>query len=190
MKRLFRYVDETGQNTEGDLFVVAVVIAAEDRERLLQLCEEIERETGKGRLKWIKTEYGRRIAYIQRLLDHALLQSKVSFAVHCHTRDYVQLTTESIARALEATGEHDYRATILIDGLPRSQEVVMGGALRRRGVPVRKVRGVKRDENDSLIRLADAMCGLVRAAREGQPRMQELLERGLRAGALTDLSQA
>lgn len=190
MKRFFCYVDETGQDTEGELFVVAVVIAAEDRERLLLQCGEIEREPGKGRLKWIKTEYGRRIAYIQRLLDHALLQSKVSFAVYSYTRDHVKLTTDSIARALAATGERDYRATVLIDALPRSQEVVIGGSLRRMGVLVRKVRGVKRDENDALIRLADAMCGLVWAAREEQPRMQGLFERGLRVGALTDLWQA
>lgn len=56
MRRLYCYVDETGQDTRGALFIVAVVIAEEDAEHLRRVCERIERETGK-RAKWIRTRY-------------------------------------------------------------------------------------------------------------------------------------
>jgi hypothetical protein len=39
-----------------------------------------------------------------------------------------------------------------------------------------------------MIRLADAVCGFVRGAIEGQPVMRALLEQGLRSGVLKDLS--
>ncbi len=39
-----------------------------------------------------------------------------------------------------------------------------------------------------LIRLADAVCGLVRGATEGQPAMRALLERGIQTGVLKDVS--
>jgi hypothetical protein len=49
------------------------------------------------------------------------------------------------------------------------------------------VRGVRKDENDALIRLADAVCGLVRAAMEGQDGMRKLYEKGKKLGWLKEL---
>ncbi len=49
------------------------------------------------------------------------------------------------------------------------------------------MRGVRKDENDALIRLADAICGFARAALEGQTTMQELFERGKQNGFLKEL---
>jgi hypothetical protein len=39
-----------------------------------------------------------------------------------------------------------------------------------------------------MIRLADSLCGLVRAAYTGQEDMQELLDWGVKTGAIRDLS--
>jgi hypothetical protein len=57
------------------------------------------------------------------------------------------------------------------------------------GFTLGKWRGVKKDENDALIRLADAVCGFVRAAREGQATMQSLLEQAIRKEIIRDLSK-
>jgi hypothetical protein len=50
----------------------------------------------------------------------------------------------------------------------------------------RKLRGVRRDENNALIRFADAVCGLVRDAGEGE-RAAELLKQLMRNGTITAL---
>ncbi len=50
VKRLFCYVDESGQDTKGALFIVSVVITGQERESLIQICEAIERECGKGKV--------------------------------------------------------------------------------------------------------------------------------------------
>ncbi len=188
-KKFFCYIDETGQDTRGNLFIVSVVVTNEEKDRFVQVCEKIEQETGKGRVKWIKTAYDRRLTYIRQIIDNPIFQEKLHFAVYHNRRDYLPLTIRTIALALEATGEIDYKATILIDGLPRTQERLVGGQLRRLGVRTKKVRGVKKDENDALIRLADAVCGFVRAALEGQPAMQKLFERGIQAGVIKNLSK-
>jgi hypothetical protein len=78
---------------------------------------------------------------------------------------------------------------VLIDALPPSQAERIGNLLRQGGVPVKKVRGVRRDENDPFIRLADALCGLVRAAYEEQPEMLVLFEKARQSGIIKDLSQ-
>lgn len=188
-QKFYCYIDESGQDTQGKLFIVSVVVAAWERDQLIQMCKTIEQESGKGRVKWIKTGYQQRLNYIQQVLSQPIFQRRLNFAVYRHTRDYAGVTTHTIAQALSATGETDYKATILIDGLPRTQERLVGNQLHQLGIHTRKVRGVKKDENDALIRLADAICGLVRAATEGQASMQALLEQGIRVGILRNLSE-
>jgi len=185
--KLYCYVDETGQHTQGRLFIVSVVVADWERDNLLEACEAIEAQTGKGRTKWIKTLYERRIAYIQRILDNPLFAGRLNFAMFRDVRDYSQATAQTVAEAIRATGVADYRASVTIDGLPQAQERSVASALRHQGVRLRQVRGVK-DESNALVRLADALCGLVSAAMEGQPRMVVLFERGVATGYLRDVS--
>ena len=186
-QKLFCYIDETGQDTQGRLFVVSVVITDQERDQFRQTCEDIEQISRKGRRKWAKTAADRRLAYIYRVLERPIFVGRLNFAIYHSTQDYPTLTVQTIVRALNRTGETDYDATILIDGLPRSQEQVVGLQLRRLGVQAKKVRGLN-DETDVLIRLADAICGLVRGAVEGEPSIQALFERGIQNGVLRDLS--
>lgn len=188
MTKLYCYVDETGQDTRGKLFIVSVVVTEQEREQLRQLCEAIERDSRKGQRKWIKTAYNRRLAYIQRVMEAPIFQGRLNFAVYQDAQDYTALTVRTIARALDAAGVEDYKATVFIDGLPRSLEQAVGLQLRLSGAHAKKVKGIKKDENDALIRLADAVCGLVRSAMEDQPEMKVLFEQGIRAGVLQDLS--
>ena len=185
-QKFYCYVDETGQDTQGELFIVTVVVADQERDHLRQACEEIERDSRKGRRKWVKTKYDRRLAYIRQVVERPIFAGKLNFAIYRDAQDYPSLTVQTIARALNATGETDYKATVFIDGLPRSLERTVGLQLRRSGIRARKVRGLK-DEADALIRLADAICGFVRGAIRGQPAMRALFEQAIRTGALKEL---
>ena len=102
-------------------------------------------------------------------------------------RDYFRLTLATSADALAASNSEKYEATVRIDGLPKTQERAATLELRRMGVAGGKVKGVRKDENDALIRLADALCGLCRAARAGQPEMKALWQRAVRAGVVLEL---
>jgi hypothetical protein len=186
--KAFCYVDESGQDTKGVLFIVAIVTSGQEKEHLRQVCEEIEQASLKGQRKWTKTAYDRRLAYIRQALERPIFAGKLSFAVYRDTQDYATLTVKAIAAALSTKGAAEHDVTVLIDGLPRSQEQVVGLQLRRHGVNAKKVRGLK-DENDALIRLADAMCGLVRDALEEQPAMCALFQRGIQAGVLRNLTE-
>lgn len=186
-EKLYCYADETGLDTQGELFIVSVVVTGAEREQVIQLCEAIEQATGKGRVKWIKARYDRRLAYIQRILQEPIFQGKLHFAIYRDTKDYLTLTVQTIALSIRAHARQSYKATVLIDGLPRSQTREVGRQLRRLGIRTRKVRGIRKDENDALTRLADALCGFVRAAIEGQEAMIELFEQGKKRGYLEEL---
>ena len=187
VEKIYCYVDETGQDTKGDLFIVSVVIVEHERNQVIELCEKIEQKTHKGRVKWIKANYSKRLDYIRTILQEPAFMGKLNFAVYRNSRDYLPLTVLTIARSVTALALADYKATVLIDGLPRPQERWVGSELRHLRIQIRKVRGMRKDENDALIRLADALCGFVRAALEGQAAMRELFEQGKRSGCLREL---
>jgi len=48
MQKLYCYVDETGQDTKGRLFLVSVVIPGKERESIKEKLETIEKKSRKG----------------------------------------------------------------------------------------------------------------------------------------------
>jgi hypothetical protein len=185
-EKLYCYVDESGQHTFGRLFVVAVVMAGQERDMLMEACEAIEIRTGKKN-KWIKTAYELRSLYIQEILATPVFCGHLTYSVSLGTQDYTHTTMQAVAKAIRFSGVTEYKAIITVDGLPHSQEAPASVFLRRMGVRLRRVRGA-RDESDALIRLADSICGLVVAAMEGQPTMQALFDRAVSSGFLINVS--
>ena len=76
---------------------------------------------------------------------------------------------------LKARGR--YKVTVLVDGLQRTQRRAFAQELRAARVNPYKVRGVLKEEHNAMIRLADALCGLVRDAEEGQAWAREMAGR-------------
>ena len=92
-------------------------------------------------------------------------------------KEYTALTAEAVARAIQRKVQGPYKVTVLVDGLRKSERRTFTRHLRTLNVRPYKVRGVLKEENNALIRLADALCGLVRDAEEGQPWAREVLRR-------------
>ena len=86
MQKLYCYVDETGQDTKGALFIVSVVIAENERDSLIKQLETIERASGKGRRKWIHTRRKARATYIRDVLDAPEFKGKLKlrYIPHCY----------------------------------------------------------------------------------------------------------
>ncbi len=148
---------------------------------------KIERETGKNKVKWTRATFERRRAYIERVLKIDTLHGKLQFAFYRNTRDYFGMTVKTISQTLGMIDTGHYKATVLIDALPPKHAIVVSRALHKLGLQVKKVRGIKHDESDALIRLADAICGFVRNAYEGQVEMKKLFDDAIQKGVLHDL---
>lgn len=169
-QKLYAYVDESGQDTEGRFFVVSVVLVGPERDVVLQRLEALEARSRKGRVKWRRARYSFRQAYITGLTDIPHLAASIFVATFRNTRQYFDLTVESTARAITAKVQGQaYRVTIFVDGLTRHERTMFTTRLRARGIERKKVRGVRDEQSDAGIRLADALCGLVRDAEEGEP---------------------
>jgi len=77
--------------------------------------------------------------------------------------------------------------TVFVDGLRKHEAERFDRLLRAQRVGIKKVRGVQKEQNNAFIRLADALCGLVRDAEEGQAWAVDALRRLERNGLLKAL---
>jgi len=168
MQKLYCFVDENGQDTEGSIFVVAVVVLREDKDALLALCEHVEVESRKGKFKWGKAQQAYRLEYLRRVFANDAFQGSLCYVVFRETKDYESATIGAIARAVNAQKiPQPFSTLVYVDGLSKTKRQPYAVQLRRLGVHPRKVQGVAKDENNALVRLADAVAGFVRDVLDG-----------------------
>ncbi|HEY5864312.1 MAG TPA: DUF3800 domain-containing protein [Candidatus Tectomicrobia bacterium] len=184
--KLYAYVDESGQETRGRIFLVAVVVTGETRDALRNKLKAIEQGSGKQAKKWTKARLAERTAYMQAIIQSSEFVGRISYARYQDTRSYVDLMILATAQALHAQGVARLSATIIVDGLARPERPRFAAGVRKLGIAVRKVRGA-RDESDELIRLADAVAGFVRDSLEGSSVMQALFDQARRRGVIREV---
>ena len=175
--KLYCYVDETGQDTMGRFFIVAIVVASNHRDDLQQLLEMIERDSGK-KTKWMKTSDETRQAYIGAFLQDGLPARLYAKTYRSTAGSFDELTVLATAQAINLYREvnqlrDNYKVTVAIDGLSKTMAKRMGHSFRLLGIKIRNVHG-ERDNASPIIRLADAIAGLVREGEEGRAQYKAL----------------
>jgi Protein of unknown function (DUF3800) len=185
--KLYAYVDESGQDTKGRLFVVSVLVVAEKHDEVGRELLAIEQLSGKGAIKWHRARRAYRQFYIEEIARLRSLKGAIFVQSFADTKEYSDLTAYTTARAILTHARDDYEVTVFVDGLRKSEIPKFGRGLRSLRVRIRKVRGVRRDENNQYIRLVDAICGLVRDAAEGNPWAEQMVDRLKRRGLLVEL---
>ena len=175
--KYYLFVDETGQDTGGRFFLVAVVMPlAGQVEGLRQRLLEVEQATGKGKKRWVKTTPAQRRAFLLGLKPILTSAEPVYWRQYLEGTDYPQRTGEVIVAAVrcrDPRGEADL--IIVIDGCNWQEQQIIARVLRQHSVKRRKIRG-PRDESEPLLRLADALAGFLRDVSEGQRDAQQLWE--------------
>lgn len=169
MKTIYSYIDESGQHTHGELFIVAVVIAADDVETLSKKCIQIEQESKKGKSKWHKSRYAYRVTYMEKILEDPYFEGKLHYcAFQEGETNFDGLTIEAISKVLAKNAPKEKHTNIIkIDGeIGRKKIEKYTKTIRRNGVHVKKVKPVRKAEDDPITRLADAIAGFVADALE------------------------
>lgn len=187
-KRIDLYVDESGQDTRGKLFVVAG-IAVENSDELREFCESLEKTSGKGKLKWGHAQREKRLVYLRTIISEGSSFGLVLFySVFRHTTDYDSATIEGIARIIHTLKHSSHHVYVYIDGLAKIKRGNYKTRLRRLGCPVKKVSRIRKDENEPLIRLSDALAGASAELLKYQDKeLSELFSQAEQNGILTSL---
>lgn len=165
-KKYYCYVDETGQDSQGAIFIVAVVVP-EDRENLESFVLKIEGSSGKGKFKWGRADKEKRLSYLKSVLQQKKFPFKSFYSIYLGTKEYKSSTILTIAKVISSINNYsNCEFTVLVDALNEKDQRYYGSQLRRLKIPVRKIRGIRKDENSAIIRLADSLCGFVRDVKE------------------------
>lgn len=161
-KKIYCYVDESGQDTKGLLFIVSVVVAGNDKNLLQNEFEQIEKNSGKHKYKWGKTNMASRINYLRKIISTEKYKFSIFFSTY-KTMDFDLATIQTISKTLHhKINNLNYKTLVYIDGLAKSKRHFYAKELRNLGVRTQKIKGVMKDENNSLIRLTDAISGWIR----------------------------
>lgn len=184
--KLYCYVDETGQDTEGKFFLVAVVIKhKDDIEKLEQKLEGVELKTGKRKQKWKKINNQTKQKFLEALLQIKELRHSIYYSIYEGTKEYSKLTSLTVAKAILAKENGNYTVTIIIDGLNNAERDVVRGELKKLKIKYRKIRGMK-DEQNIFLRLSDAMAGFLRDIYTKEQYVKEFAKRFEEAGVVTE----
>ena len=201
MQKLYCFVDESGQDTQTQpgraaFFIVSIVVTFDNYQGLENLCIRYERESQKA-LKWNKSKRERRYHFVRLVFDDQHFRETLRFTVYQPTEiepviNYDDATLVTIWRTVEISASRlglrfdEYTADVFVDGISRTQQRVYRNKLKGWHCNVRRVHRA-RDESYVLIRLADALAGLVREAHEGDEEARRLLTHGRRRGIVLEL---
>jgi hypothetical protein len=186
-KKLYCYVDETGQDTASEVFVVVAVVTEEQQDKLRDALLEIENDAGTGGRKWHKSRKARRLRYLGLVQERDIVPGGVFFGSYAKPLPYFFPFLEVIEGALKSKAERSYVARVFVDGIDRQKARELTNALRLREVSLELVKS-RRDESEPLIRLADMWAGCIRAALHGATQEREILNRALDLGRVIGLT--
>lgn len=185
--KLYCYVDETGQDPRGEVFIVVVVAVGDEREALRQALKEIELASRKANKKWTRATQAQQAAYCAAMNQVGGLQNKVFFARFAKPTSYLDATVQTVRMALHrAASDQPVRAVVLIDGLEKNLRRKVKTLVRDELITVDKIRGM-RDESDEFIRLADSVAGLIRAHLESERFATPLFQIATKRGIITEV---
>lgn len=179
MRKIYCYVDESGQDTLGAFFIVAVIIKEQENiEYLESKLEEIEKKSGKRLLKWQKTAFKSRKNYFKLLTEVKGLRSSIFYSIYHNSKEYSSLTSLTIAKAILSKKMNAYKAWITIDGLTKRGMEKIRRELKTLDIHYKTIRGAE-DQRSSILRLTDTVAGFLRDHFERQE-YTEIIYRKLR----------
>jgi hypothetical protein len=174
MQKINVYADETGQDTQGRSFLVAVVIVPAEAVQHFEHCELVsEEESGRSTRKWRSSNKKSRTAYLGCLLKQDLRGLRVWIRSYRNRTDYTAMTAETIAHSIQSliAESGPRKATIMIDGMNDAEIERVRRTLKAASIRYRKIRG-PRDEGSPMIRLADSLVGVARMVSDGDAAAQ------------------
>lgn len=169
------YVDEAGQNDgRGDAFHVGIVIiGSASKDDLEAQLRRMEKAAGK-RGKWNGCSALVKARFLQILLEGSIPGLYWHRIEAQASSDYGEVTASAAARAMQRMMVEGRQFILVIDALKKSKRQEVARLLRDHGVRWRAIHVGKQEENEPLLRLADAIAGFTRDVHHGKPYTVEL----------------
>ncbi len=171
VRKLYCYVDETGQDAGSDYFIVVTIVSEAEQGHMREQLIAIEKETKVGSRKWHKSTPSYRNNYIHEVIKLKPAQTNTYFAKFKRPLPFFLPVLETLSKAIKDTANDNYQAIVYIDGIDKKKALELTNALRLKGINTDRVRSA-RDESEPLIRLADRWAGCIRNADKDESDMK------------------
>lgn len=166
VNKIYCYADESGQDTGGKSFFVAVVIINKEFQgKTSSDLIEIEKISKKGLQKWGRTPFQSREKYLLSVAKCIKNCGRIYYAIYHNTKEYIALTASTIAQAILSYSKDDTESSIIIDGLKKGEERKIMTVIKNFRIKYSNIKGLN-DRSEPFLRLADAVAGLARDADE------------------------
>lgn len=173
--KTYLYVDETGSLDGAFFMVVVLAIPAHQRETLEHLVAQLEMTSGRGNHKWTRTAVKYKMAWLA-LLEPVLAQlAPVYWREYRHGKDFVVWTAETVTD-VAAGFDPGTLFYAKLDGYNQAELEVVRKMMRGKGLSWKKLVG-GRDQADPMLRMADALAGLLREVKEQDTRILAAFEK-------------
>lgn len=165
LRKVYCFADETGQDTLGKLFLVAVVLQEnQNLGSLEKALLSIETLTRKNTAKWKNLSERSRKQYLKAVFNLPHIANSVYYSIYTDHKDkgYPELTGYSLTKAiLKRYKREEIIVTVIVDSLNDKDKETIQRELKSLAIHYSKVRGMK-DEQSVFLRLADAVAGFMR----------------------------
>lgn len=187
MQKLYCYVDESGQDTASDFFVVVAVITEGDQQSIREHLERIERNAGTNRKKWHKVRHENRMRYLSAVLEQKIAAGNVYVVHYKKPIPFFFPMIVLLEKAIKQAAKEAHRANVYVDGIDDQKAKELTNALRASKISLRLVKS-RRDESEPLIRLADMWAGCIRSSFLGNKDTRTLFKKAQESGYLKDIT--
>jgi hypothetical protein len=174
-RKIYCYVDESGQDARSDFFVVVSIVSHDDQQVLRGKLLKLERESGLGQKKWRGSRSPERESFLLEVAEKNIAAESIYYGYYKKPLVYPAALLESLSLAIQIAAPKDYRSTVYVDGITEVSARQLTSGLRLMGIKADHVRTV-RDESEPVIRLADRWAGCIRASLDGNPRNIKIVE--------------
>ena len=185
-KKLYCFVDETGQDAGSERFIVVAVIVTADVNEARERLEKLERSTHILNIKWHKSDYRYRIQFMEEFLRQDNQNLRIYFLKVNKLVFYYLPMVEIIRKSIFENSAPGAQAIVCIDGLDKFSAKKFTNTLRTEKLKIKLAKGA-RDESEALIRLADRWAGCVRMALSGNEQCKVLVARAKKKGLLKEV---
>jgi len=151
------FIDESGTHKPTDHSTIALVyVEVPNLEKFEKAVEKIEKQAGIRYFHWADERWSTRDKFLAELL-------KLNFTLKVAILKNPVKFSESFESVLKHLVVEEKVRKIFIDGRkPRWYSHRLKKVLRDKGVSVKKIRTVRREESSPGIRVADCLAGLIR----------------------------
>jgi len=160
-QKLYCYVDESGQDTKSDIFVVVAIVNDNNQEKIRAQLLLLEKQTKIKATKWHKTSNVIKYEFLKEQMARKILSGDIYFGRFPKPIPYFLPIIEVLEKAIKLKAKNNYTSNVYIDSIDKKKSLELTNALRVKNIKLTLVKS-RKDESEPVIRLADRWAGYIR----------------------------